>query len=147
MGTGEECLNRDVSELQGLAILAELADDARVLDGVTGYSKSCDPGDGCLDGEASELLKLMLLTSRMTFDQRALALHFETIVAIISAWLISFLGLSTTKTAESTSEVSEGFFGSGMSKVFFLRHRFSNCLIRVLAPCSASFNLASSSSC
>jgi len=123
----------------------ELVDDARVLVGVPGHSKSGCLSFGRPEGEILELPELILLTFCSAFDHRALARHFDTILETISALLAVVFGSSKTKTPESTSVVSEDGFGVQISKSS-LRRWSSNCRIRSRASFFASFILACSAS-
>ena len=100
----EYCFKREVSEFG--ALITELVDDARVLVGVPGHSRSGCIRVGCPEGEMFELPELMLLTFWSALDHLALALHFDTILATVSALLATVLGSSKKNTPESLSAIS-----------------------------------------
>lgn len=109
----EWCFRREVSEFRGL--INELIDDARVLVGVPGHNRSGCIRVGCPEGEIFELPELILLTFWSAFDQRVLALHLDTILAVVSALLATVFESSEKNTAESLSVISADLFGVQMS--------------------------------
>ena len=120
-------------------------DDARVLVGVPGHSRSGCIRAGCPEGEMFELPELMLLTFRSALDHLALALHLETILATVSALLATIFGSSKKNTPESLSAISVDFCGVRMS-MSSIRRWSSNCRIRVRASFLANLSLACSAS-
>lgn len=120
-------------------------DDARVLVGVPGQSRSGCFSAGCPEGEMFELSELILLTFWSAFDHRALALHLDTILATVSALLATILRSSKKNTPESLSAISADFCGVRISMSSFRRWS-SNCRMRDRASFLANLSLACSAS-
>lgn len=139
----ECCFKREISEFG--ALITELVEDARVLVGVPGHSRSGCIRAGCPEGEMFELPELILLTFWSALDHLVLALHFDTILATVSALLATVLGPSKKNTPESRSAISLDFFGVRISMPS-VRRWSSNCRIRNRASFLANLSLASSAS-